>query len=93
MSKKPFNLDDLYNKPATGDMQPSQTKERKKPGRKKKDVPSTLHGFRIEDEIWEQFLVYIQMRGGNQNAVVNDVFRDVVEAHKEKIEKFRELMS
>lgn len=92
MSKKSFDLDDLY-KPSEESLSSAPKKERKKPGRKKKNVATTLHGFRIEDEIWEQFLIYIRMRGGNQNNVVNDVFREVVETHKEKIEKFKDLMS
>lgn len=93
MSKKSFNLDDLYGATGTSAQEPSQPKERKKPGPKKKEVQRTLHSFRIDDEIWEEFIVYIQMHGGNQNNVVNDLFRETVEAHKEKIEKFKDLMS
>lgn len=95
MSKKQFNLDDLYGVPRTtvDDQESSeQSAGRKKPGRKKKDVITTAHTFRIEDNIWDEFVVYVQMRGGNQNAVVNNILRDIIKDNREKIDKFKELM-
>ena len=62
MSKKQFNLDDLYGSPETVNVQGAseQPKERKKPGRKKKDIIVTPHTFRIEDSVWDEFVVYVR---------------------------------
>ncbi|MCM1360120.1 MAG: hypothetical protein NC132_06510 [Corallococcus sp.] len=92
MSKKQFALDDLYNTGSSPEEKSTPAKERKKPGPKTREVQRSPHFFRIDDEIWEDFLIYVQMRGGNQNNVVNDLFRETVEAHKEKIDKFKDLM-
>lgn len=92
MAKKDFKVSDLFSDSNTGAKQEAPSEPKNKGGRKPIGVSRTLRAFRIEDALWNDFMIYVALCGGKQVDVINDIIREKIAQNADKIAQYRALL-
>ena len=93
MAKKQFNLDNLFAD-AIKTEQTAQVKSDAKVETlaKKAKSSKSVRSIYIDDELWNDFMVLVQLNGGKTVEVTNNLIKKAVDENREKIEAFKQLM-
>lgn len=97
MAKKQFNLDNLFADTIKTETEQS-TVVSVKPQEpvvsevKKAKSTKSVRSIYIDDELWNDFMVYVKLNGGKTVEVTNNIIKRAVDENREKIEAFKKLM-
>ena len=96
MAKKQFNLDNLFAdtiktevETVTPIVKPAETVNNDV---KKAKSNKSVRSIYIDDELWNDFMVYVKLNGGKTVEVTNNIIKRAVDENREKIEVFKKLM-
>lgn len=59
---------------------------------KKAKSNKSVRSIYIDDELWNDFMVYVKLNGGKTVEVTNNIIKRAVDENREKIEAFKKLM-
>lgn len=97
MAKKQFNLDNLFadtiktetEQPTVVSVKPQEPVVSEV---KKAKSTKSVRSIYIDDELWNDFMVYVKLNGGKTVEVTNNIIKRAVDENREKIEAFKKLM-
>ena len=93
MAKTTFNLGNLFDGVLKQE-QPEQVKPvvTETTAHKKAKSNKSVRSIYIDDELWNDFMVYVKLNGGKTVEVTNNLIKKAVDENREKIEAFKQLM-